>query len=247
MEGSDPFWLIQVQNSIGPNPGRPWAQGFSIRYQIGPPGKAAMNEIETFLDECADDAFFRVYPEKLNVIRSVIDKLYEPVDETPERQATCGRIREIAVVKDRTPRVRCKELFPLLLRVFEQRDRVQPSELSTALQGIAISETSSVLCTREEKSSTLDVHGAEIADSIRSLFEVMWILHGRINALELITGQIIEEIAHLHIDPQAYIQQFVERARIRPANTGRTVRERDIALEEFLKAALESGSLLKRV
>jgi hypothetical protein len=187
-----------------------------------------MNEIEAFLDECADDAFFRVYPERLNVIRSAIDKLYEPVDDTPERQATCKRIREIAVVKDRTPRERCKELFPLLLRVFEQRDRVQTSELSTALQGIAISETRSVLFAGEEKSNTLDVHGAEMADSIRSLLEVMWTLHGRIDALELITGQIIEEIAHLHIDPRAYIQQFVERARIRPANRGRTVRERDI-------------------
>ena len=205
-----------------------------------------MNEIEAFLDECADDAFFRVYPEKLNIIRSAIDKLHEPVDETPERQATCKRIHEIAVVKDRTPRERCKELFPLLLRVFERRDRVQTSELSTALQGIAISETSSILCTREEKSNTLDVHGAEIANSIRSLFEAMSILHGRMNALELITGQIVEEIAYLHVDPQAYIRQFVERTRIRPANTGRTVGERDMALEEFLKAALESGSLLER-
>jgi hypothetical protein len=188
-----------------------------------------------------------VHPEKLNVIRSAIGKLYEPVDETPERQATCRRIHEIAVVKDRTPRERCKELFPLLLRVFEQRDRAQTSELSTALQGTAISQTGSILCTKEEKSNTPDVHGAGIADSIRSLFDAMRILQGRVNALELITGQIIEEIAHLHIDPQTYLRQFVERVRIRPANTGRTVRERDIALEEFLKAALESGSLLERV
>jgi len=78
-------------------------------------------------------------------------------------------------------------------------------------------------------------------------------LQGRINAIELVTTQVIEELARSHVDPPAYMQQFVGRARARPASADvddpakveRTIKERDIALEEFLTVILENAALFE--
>jgi len=168
-----------------------------------------MNEIESFLDECADDPFFRVYPEKLDVVGNMMCKLYQSGDDSPEWQSTWNRIREIVTPKDRTPRERCKELFPLLLREFEQEDRSQAFDLSTASQSSYAAdsldgspsafppsetvnfEASAALDIREAKLNSGDPQESEMAASIRSLLEILWVLQGRINALELVTTQVI--------------------------------------------------------
>lgn len=77
----------------------------------------------------------------------------------------------------------------------------------------------------------------------RAIGEGLWKLQGRINALELVTGQAIEDGAKHYQDPKLYIREFVERARRRalpladvddPTKAERTIKERDEALEEFL-------------
>jgi hypothetical protein len=234
------------------------------------PENAKMNEIESFLDECADDPFFRAYPEKLDVVGNMMCKLYRSGDDSPE-WSTWNRIREIVTPKDRTPRERCKELFPLLFREFEQEDRSQASHLPTASQSsyaagsldgspsaLPPGETvnfgmRAALDIGEAKLNTVDPQESEMAASIRSLLEILWVLQGRINAIELVTTQVIEELARSHVDPPAYMQQFVGRARARPASADvddpakveRTIKERDIALEEFLTVILENAALFE--
>ncbi len=231
-----------------------------------------MNEIEGFLDECAGDPFFRVHPEKLEVIGNIITKLHRAGNDSREWQSTWNRIREIVIPNDRTPRERCKELFPFLLQEFEEEDRSQASDLPAASQSnydkcslarspSALSccknvsvETSGTLDISEAKLNTVHPQGSEMAATIRSLLEILWVLQGRINALEFVTTQVIGEIARSHIDPGAYMQQFVGRARARqassdvddPTKVDRTIKERDIALEVFLAAIFENAALLKR-
>jgi len=56
---------------------------------------------------------------------------------------------------------------------------------------------------------------ADMANAIRSLSAVVWRQQGRINALELICLQTIEDAARLHDDPKGYMRHYVERARAR--------------------------------
>ena len=87
---------------------------------------------------------------------------------------------------------------------------------------------------------------------MRSLLEIMWVMQGRVSALEIVTAQVIEEFARSHVDPRAYMQRFVERSRARlgpagadgPAGAERTVEERNIALEEFLTVISQNAALL---
>jgi hypothetical protein len=174
---------------------------------------AKMNEIEGFLDECAGDPFFRVHPEKLEVIGSIITKLHRTGNDGREWQSTWNRIREIVIPKDRTPRERCKELFPFLLQEFEQEHSNKAPDLSSV-------ETSGPLDISKAKLNAVHPQRSEMAATIRSLVEILWVLQGRINALEFVTTQVIEEIARSNIDARAYMQQFVGQARARHDRKG---------------------------
>jgi hypothetical protein len=137
------------------------------------------------------------------------------------------RIRQIAAQKDQTPRQRCKELFPALLRVAEHEEVERHDKLaSTDVQELEMSASA---------------RDFEISVATRSLLETLWILQGRIKALELVTMEVIDEIARLHIDQGSFKDQFATRARLRlttlvPGEAERTVSERDIALQEFLES-----------
>lgn len=94
----------------------------------------------------------------------------------------------------------------------------------------------------------------DMANALRSLSAAAWRLQGRINALELICLQTIEDTARLHDDPKAYMRRYVERARARAlsladvddaAKAEQTIRERDIALDDFLTQVLERAGDLK--
>ena len=106
---------------------------------------------------------------------------------------------------------------------------------------------------RRAKLNFVEPRHSETDATMRSLLEVMWVLQGRVSALEIVTAQVIEEFARSHVDPRAYMQRFVERSRARlvsadaddPARAERTVEERNIALEEFLTVISRNAALLK--
>jgi hypothetical protein len=90
--------------------------------------------------------------------------------------------------------------------------------------------------------------------TVHQMSDVFWVLQGRVNTLELVCLQTIEDVARLQPDPKAYMRRYVERARNRalpladvddPAKAERTIKERDIALEEFLTTVLEPAGDLK--
>ncbi|MGP0088916.1 MAG: hypothetical protein ACLPKB_02990 [Xanthobacteraceae bacterium] len=96
---------------------------------------------------------------------------------------------------------------------------------------------------------------AEAVQAIHAVNNVLWAAQGRINALELVVTQTIEDIARVHDDPKAYAVDFVERARrlaepLADVNDStkaeRTIEERDKALDEFLITILERAARLKR-
>ena len=101
--------------------------------------------------------------------------------------------------------------------------------------------------------SFVDPRHSETDATMRSLLEIMWVMQGRVSALEIVTAQVIEEFARSHVDPRAYMQRFIERSRARltsagpdgPAGAGRTAEERNIALEEFLTVISQNAALLK--
>jgi hypothetical protein len=200
--------------------------------------KTAMNNIEGFLNDCANDPYFRVHPEKLDVVRSTIAQLCPSGYRNAWAQLGLERIHEIAAQTDRTPRQRCKELFPLLLRVLEHQDLDRDGDPNATHP--------------EESETSVPAGDSEISVATRSLLASLWILQGRVSALELITMEAVEEIARLHSDSVSYMMQFAGRARARltcpvPGGTELSVRERDIAFEEFLTAMRNNIAGLKRV
>jgi hypothetical protein len=96
---------------------------------------------------------------------------------------------------------------------------------------------------------------AETAEKVEQLCSAFWRLYGRINALENVCLQIIEDLAPTRTDPKAYLLQYVERlqerasipiAEVKNAEHADTVlRLRDAALAEFLKDVLAHANLLK--
>jgi hypothetical protein len=106
---------------------------------------------------------------------------------------------------------------------------------------------------KEAKLNFVDPRHSETDATMRSLLEIMWVMQGRVSALEIVTAQVIEEFARSHVDPRAYMQRFVERSRARltsantddPTRAERTVEERNIALEEFLAVISQNAALLK--
>jgi hypothetical protein len=106
---------------------------------------------------------------------------------------------------------------------------------------------------KEARLNFVDPRHSETDATMRSLLEVIWIMQGRVSALEIVTAQVIEEFARSHVDPRAYMQRFIERSRARlvsadaddPTRAERTVEERNIALEEFLTVISQNAALLK--
>jgi hypothetical protein len=106
---------------------------------------------------------------------------------------------------------------------------------------------------REAKLNFADPRHSETDATMRSLLEIMWVMQGRVSALEIVTAQVIEEFARSHVDPRVYMQRFVERSRARlmpadaedPTRAERTVEECKIALEEFLTVISQNAALLK--
>jgi hypothetical protein len=186
---------------------------------------AAMNEIEIFLEECANDPYFRVHPEKLDVILATIDELSRADDR--DALASLARAREIAARTDRTPRQRCKELFSELVRALKHQDQSRNDEFNkTGAQDYQVPASN---------------RDSEIFAATRSLVEAFWILQGRVKAVELIAVEVVKAIARSHVDPECYVKQFVERARMQQMvlvseETERLVRERETAFEEILTA-----------
>ena len=106
---------------------------------------------------------------------------------------------------------------------------------------------------RQAKLNFVEPRHSETDATMRSLLEIMWVMQGRVSALEVVTAQVIEEFARSHVDPRAYMQRFVERSRARlvsaevdgATRAERTVEERNIALEEFLTVISQNAALLK--
>ncbi len=106
---------------------------------------------------------------------------------------------------------------------------------------------------REARLNFVDPRHSETDATMRSLLEIMWVMQGRVSALEIVNAQVIEEFARSHVDPRAYMQRFVERSRARlvpadaedPTRTERTVEECKMALEEFLAVISQNAALLK--
>jgi len=226
-----------------------------------------MDEIDSFLDECAVDSFFRVSPDKLDIVRTVMTKLYQAGDDCVDSQSTWNRIREIFTARDRTPRERCKELLPFLLQKLELPDRSPAPDPATASQssyaarstvsrpGQSVNvEATAGRDVKQAQLNTVDSRDSEVGTAVRSLLEIMWALQGRMNALELVMSQVIEAIVVSHADPQIYMREFVGRLHARaasanvgiPAKAERDVKERDTALAEFLADLLEKAAPLKR-
>jgi hypothetical protein len=95
---------------------------------------------------------------------------------------------------------------------------------------------------------------AETIKTVQGLSDSLRRLQGRINALELICLQTIEDAARFRHDPKAYMLRYVERARARAlpladvddqSKTDRTATERNQALEDFLTDVLERAASLK--
>jgi hypothetical protein len=196
-----------------------------------------MNEIEGFLNDCANDPYFRVHPEKLDVVRTTIAKLCPVDDRNAPAQQRLERIREIAAQTDRTPRQRCKDIFSLLLRVLEHEDLDRDNGSNTTHT--------------EDSEAPVPAGDSQISVATRSLLAALWVLQGRVKALELITMVAVEEIARLHSDPPSYMMQFAGRARARltcavPRGAEQTVRDRNIAFDEFLTVMWDNIAGLKR-
>jgi hypothetical protein len=66
-----------------------------------------MNEIESFLDECRADPWFRDRPEFLDRVEEVLTKFYRASDDNPERQAIWDRVCEIVEQKNEALVERC--------------------------------------------------------------------------------------------------------------------------------------------
>jgi hypothetical protein len=187
-----------------------------------------MNEIEAFLEECANDPYFRVHPEKLNVLLATITEFFRANEGGA--LLTLDRVRQIATQTERTPRQRCKELFPLLLRALKNEDRGRHDKLDA----------------RDTQDSVeFDyARNSELSAATRSLVEALWILQGRVKALELLVVETVRTAARSHVDSELYVKQFVERAQLQSMlsiseEEERTVRECEMAFEEFLAAVNE--------
>jgi hypothetical protein len=184
-----------------------------------------MNEIEVFLEECANDPYFRVHPEKLNVIRSTITEFFRANEGGA--LLTLDRVRQIATQTERTPRHRCKEIFPVLIRAVKNEDQGGQNKLEAT--------------GTQESVESAYLRNSELSAAIRSLVEALWILQGRVNALELLVLETVKTAARLHVDPELYVKQFVERARLQSTvsigeEDERTLRECEMAFEGFLTA-----------
>jgi len=59
-----------------------------------------MNELESFLDECRADPWFRDRPELPDRIEEVLTKFYRASDDNPEWQAIWDRVCEILEQKN---------------------------------------------------------------------------------------------------------------------------------------------------
>jgi hypothetical protein len=76
-----------------------------------------MNELESFIDECRADPWFRDRPELLDRIEEVLTRFYRASDGNPESQAIWDRVCEILEQKNEALAERCKALVPVLQQI----------------------------------------------------------------------------------------------------------------------------------
>jgi hypothetical protein len=84
-----------------------------------------MKEIESFLDECRADPWFRDRPELPDRIGDVLTKFYRASDDNPEWQAIWDRVCEILEQKNEALVERRKALVPVLQQITRTGQVVQ--------------------------------------------------------------------------------------------------------------------------